>query len=377
MRKSLFVCGLMAVLVLAFAACNNKPAAPAKEADKPAAPAAAADDPAAKAAVVNGTTLTMKDLKAELDRVLQQAMAVGQSVQGPDLDALRHKTLDNMIDRELLAAEAAKQGIKVSQADVDKQFAELKAKFPNPEEFNKVLQKMGVTEAEGKAQLMRDMGIQLYLKGIIDKMPAPTDAEMKAFFEQNKDRFGEPEQVRASHILVKVDGNADQATKDAAKKKITELLGKLKKGADFAKLASENSDCPSKAQGGDLGFFGHGQMVKEFEDVAFKLDKGKLSDVVQTQFGFHIIKVTDKKAGKPATFDTAKSKIADEMKEGKVRETVMAAVKKLRDQAKIEVFIKDAAPSPAAATPPAPGATPPAPPAGATPPAPPAPAPAK
>ena len=108
-------------------------------------------------------------------------------------------------------------------------------------------------------------------------------------------RIKKPEQVKASHILVKVDAGADEAKKAEARKKIQEIQQKVKAGGDFEALATENSDCPSKAKGGDLGFFERGQMVKPFEEAAFALKPGEVSGIVETQFGYHIIKVQEKK----------------------------------------------------------------------------------
>lgn len=143
-----------------------------------------------------------------------------------------------------------------------------------------------------------------------------SDADIKAYYEQNKQRFAEEEQRRTSHILIKVDQNASSSDKAAAKEKADKLLAQLRKNpADFAKLAKEHSQDPGSAErGGDLDFFGKGMMVKPFEDAVFKLQQGEISDVVQSDFGYHIILVTGIKPGTLKGLDEVKGQIVSEIK---------------------------------------------------------------
>lgn len=143
-----------------------------------------------------------------------------------------------------------------------------------------------------------------------------SDADIKSYYEQNAKRFVDEEQRRASHILIKADKGASAADKAAAKEKAERLLAQLRKNpADFAKLAKENSQDPGSAErGGDLDFFGRGMMVPPFEEAAFKLKQGEISDVVPSDFGFHIIQVTGIKPGSAKSFDAVKGQIAAEIK---------------------------------------------------------------
>src|SRR5689334_16377481 len=135
--------------------------------------------------------------------------------------------------------------------------------------------------------------------------------DIQRYYEDNKQQYSTPEQVRASHILLKTEGK-DDAT---VKKQAEDLLAKVKAGADFAKLATQYSeDTASKVKGGDLDFFPKGQMVPEFDKVAFSLKPGEISDVVKSQFGYHIIKVTDKKPAAKKTLDEVKPQIEDQLK---------------------------------------------------------------
>jgi len=156
-----------------------------------------------------------------------------------------------------------------------------------------------------------------------------TDDEIKAYFEANKDSLQEPEQIHARHILVAVKSSDSDTDKEKAKARIDKIYEEAKAGADFAKLAMDNSDGPSASNGGDLGWFGKGSMVPAFEDAAFALGKGDVSKPVQTRFGWHIIKVEDKKEGTTKTLEEAK----DEIKTRLAQEKGSDKVNELLDQA--------------------------------------------
>ncbi|RYG21319.1 MAG: peptidylprolyl isomerase, partial [Burkholderiales bacterium] len=143
-----------------------------------------------------------------------------------------------------------------------------------------------------------------------------SDADIKSYYDQNAKRYTTEEQRRASHILITAPKDAPAKDRAAAKAKAEALLAQLRKNpADFAKLAKENSQDPGSAErGGDLDFFGKGMMVKQFEDTAYKLQKGQISDVVESEFGYHIIQVTDIKPGGARTLDQVKDEIGAEIR---------------------------------------------------------------
>jgi peptidyl-prolyl cis-trans isomerase D len=138
-----------------------------------------------------------------------------------------------------------------------------------------------------------------------------SEEDIKRFYEDNQQQYSTPEQVRASHILLKTEGKDDAAVKKQAE----DLLAKVKAGADFAKLATQYSeDDASKVKGGDLDFFGKGQMVPEFDKTAFSLSPGQISDLVKTQYGYHIIKVTEKRAATTRKLEEVRAQIEDQLK---------------------------------------------------------------
>jgi hypothetical protein len=166
----------------------------------------------------------------------------------------------------------------------------------------------------------------------------PTDNEMKEFYEKNKSRLYEvPETVRARHILIAVNATDDPAKKAVKKEKAEALRKQLieSKGANFEKLAKDNSDCPSKAMGGDLGEFRKGQMVPAFEVVAFSLKTNEISAVVETDFGYHVIQMTEHNAPRTVAFDEVKPQIAAQYKGRQLQEKAGPFIQELRNKAKI------------------------------------------
>lgn len=152
------------------------------------------------------------------------------------------------------------------------------------------------------------------------------DDEIKAYYEGNKKEFQQAEQIKARHILVKTEDEAKAVRKE------------LETNKDFAALAKDKSTGPSKTKGGDLGWFGRGQMVPEFEQVAFSLKKGEISDVVKTKFGYHIIKVDDKKKASEKSYEMVKKQIEDKLKQQKSKAVVDESKDKLMKKLKVEVF---------------------------------------
>ncbi len=161
-----------------------------------------------------------------------------------------------------------------------------------------------------------------------------TEEEVEEYYQLNLARvYDKPEQVRASHILIKVAPDATEEQKAEARKKIEALLEQVEEpGADFAAIAKASSECPSSSRGGDLGFFPRTKMVKEFSDAAFAMDVGEVSGIVETQFGFHIIKVTDKRAAKLIPLEEAKYPILHLLKERAIEKAKNEFAKELREK---------------------------------------------
>ena len=194
---------------------------------------------------------------------------------------------------------------------------------------------MGLTKEGFQDEIRQDMMIQALLDGQLKDVKKVSAEDVSAFYRDHPESFRSPEQVRASHILIAVDSGASEEERAQKRLELAKLKGEIEKGTDFAQLASQHSDCPSKARGGDLGYFPRGKMVKPFEDAAFGMKVGEVSDIVETQFGYHLIKVTDHQEPKQATLDDVKDQIENLLNRQAKDEAIGQYIAKLRESAKI------------------------------------------
>jgi peptidyl-prolyl cis-trans isomerase C len=316
--------------------------APAKEAPPQAA---VSEQPAAEQSKtspgdimvrVNGTPIT----RQELDRAVKVMLAQNQ-VQGPLAPELMKQAqdvaLDQLVSAELLYQEASKLEVKDLEKQVADKAAQNRAKFSSDAEFEKQLKTVDITPKDILDFARKD----IVINNVIDKQyaakTAVSDADALKFYNDNREKyFKKPESARASHILIGVDEKATPEDRKKAREKAEALLKKVRTGEDFAALAKSDSTCPSASQGGDLGSFTRGQMVPPFEQAAFALKPGQISDVVETQFGYHIIKLTEKQDASADKFEAVKGKIVEFLKREKTQQGIVELVDKLKASAKIE-----------------------------------------
>jgi len=291
------------------------------------------------AALVNGKPITMANYELGIDQLNRQMAMSGQKPDDKEMPALKQKVLDNLIGRELLRQEAAKRGLTVDDAEVNAQLEAYKQHSPTGD-FSEVLKHMNMTEAALKDHIASQLAVKKLVDEDLASKIVVTPEEAKKFYDENQNMFKTPEMVRASHILVGVDKGATAEQKAQALEKIKGIQKRLQNGEDFAAVAKEVSDCPSKNQGGDLNFFSKGQMVPPFEKAAFSMKVGDTSDIVETEFGYHIIKLTDKKPEGTVSFDEAKPRIEQHLKAQKVAEEMSKYIDSLKAKAKIEILVK-------------------------------------
>ncbi|MGA2323404.1 MAG: peptidylprolyl isomerase [Sedimentisphaerales bacterium] len=287
------------------------------------------------AATVNGIVIKDADVDAKVSVYMERiASQIPPNMVEQYKTQIRGQALESMIVEQLLSEQIKKAGVNITDKDVNDKLSEIIAAQPGGmtmESFKAMLAAQGQSFDVVKGQIKKTLGYEKLL-GTVEV----NDAEAKAFYDENKEDFNKPEQVKASHILIKVAPTATPEEKTAAKAKIDGLLKQVKAGGDFAALAKENSDCPSKERGGDLGFFDRSSMVKEFADAAFAMKVGQVSNVVETQFGYHIIKVTDHKEGGLVSFDKAKADIVRSLQDKKKNELFRQLIEKVKAGAKIE-----------------------------------------
>lgn len=308
-------------------AATNSPAA-----TETAGPSVELKDPVAK---VNGEEISKAQIE-EAFKAAVQASGVKADDLTPDqkLNGYR-QILDELIMDKLVAKAAA--GETVSDEDVNAEIAKLKKQFPSEEAFETQLKEAGQSPEKLNTAIRTMLQQQHWMQSQIKDGDKIDEAEAKKFYDTNTEEFKNPETVKASHILFMVNKDDSEEVvkqKEAAAKK---AAARAKKGEDFNKLAKELSEEPgAKESGGDLGFFAKDRMVPEFAEVAFSQKPGDISAPVKTQFGWHVIKVTDKKPAGTVPFEEVKDQITAYLKSAKQREAVQAVLKKLKDSAQIE-----------------------------------------
>lgn len=315
-------------------ATTTAPGAPAP----PAAPPAIPIDPNAAVAKVNGVVITSKNYQ-EAIREFLQGQGAPPNLPEAQMGQVRQAVMEALIGTELVFQKSQAEGIKVSQQEIDEALAETKKQFPDEEKWEASLKLQGTDKASFLEAVNRNLAINKAIKADVFDKIAVTDADAKAYYDLHPQEMQKPEEVRASHILVRVPEGATDEAKKTARAKADTALGKVKAGGDFAALAKEYSDDTGSAvQGGDLGFFGRGRMVPAFETAVFAMKIGQVSEVVESQFGFHVIKLIDRHDAQTAPFEEITGKLKDFLKQKRARTDVQAYLKSLRDVAKVEVF---------------------------------------
>jgi peptidyl-prolyl cis-trans isomerase C len=286
---------------------------------------------------VNGQDVTKEDF----EKMIRMAEAnAGMTIPPERRDGILRQLLDELVVHTLLEQEASHRALAATDADVDTRLRDLRQRFPTQAEFDDALKERGLTLDALRHDVRRDIAAEKLMSAELAAVPAPSDDEAKDYYAKNPDKFKEEESIRASHILIRMAPDADAATKAKAKAAIDQALQRAKGGEDFAKLAQEFSQDPGSAvKGGDLNYFKRGMMVPEFNDAAFALQPGQLSDVVTTQYGYHIIKVTDRKPGRMMPFEEAAPRIKQFLEQQKKQDRRKAVIEELKTKAKIEVLI--------------------------------------
>ncbi len=292
------------------------------------------------AAKVNGEGIKNKTLEAAVNNFVENQKMMGVTIVEGDRDKLGKEILQELISAELLYQESRKADLPDMKEEIERQFENIEKGFPSKKEFKKILKDRGISTKELKEDIKKGVYIKAFLDKDFYSKISITEKEKKEEYKKSKDKLDVKEQIRASHILISVPKDATKEQKKEAKEKINVLRKRALAGEDFATLARQNShDTASASRGGDLGYFGKGVMIKEFEDVAFKLKKDKISKVVETDYGYHIIKVLDKKPARKLKYDEVAPGIARFLANQRKAEELEKFTESLRKSAEIEIFI--------------------------------------
>jgi peptidyl-prolyl cis-trans isomerase C len=286
-------------------------------------------------AKVNGEAVT----KGDFDRLVKNMELGNGPIPADRRDEILRGALDQLITYTVLVQEAKSRNITVTDAEVDARLKQMRGQFPTEAEFKKAVEARGMSLEQMTSDTRHNLEISKMVEAEVAQAGAVTDADAQDFYGKNPDKFKQGEAVRASHILIMVDQKADDATRKKAKEKIDGILKQARGGEDFAKLAKEHSQDGSASAGGDLNFFTKGQMVPQFDQAAFAMKPGQISDVVETQFGYHIIKVTDRREPGAVPFEQVRDRISQFLAGQKKQDRANAFIEAAKKKAKIEVLV--------------------------------------
>ena len=294
-------------------------------------------DPAVVVAVVGGKEIKQGEIDSETMKMMDMAgrrMPPERIAQMKDRFAAQ--ALDNLILKTVLMEQIDKENITVSDEEKTEAVTKFTSSLPAGVTLDDLIAKNNWTKEEFDKNLTMDLRINKLLENQSKSVAQPTEEDIKKFYDENKERFDVPESVTASHILIATEATDDDAAKATKKAKADELRKKLADGADFAAIAAENSDCPSKTRGGDLGSFTKGQMVKPFEDAAFSQKVGEVGPVVETQFGYHIIQVTKHEEARTLPLDEVKERLAKVIESQNKQDIARTYIEGLKSKADIK-----------------------------------------
>ena len=230
--------------------------------------------------------------------------------------------VESLITKKVIEQEADKRDIKVKDSEINEEVDAYQTSYGGEEAFASALKENGLTLEDFK----EDIEVNKKIEKLMQQDIKITEKEVKAYYEENKANYDQPEQVEVSHILVE------------DKEKANDLLNKVKAGEDFAKLAKENSTDPGSAEnGGELGYISRGEMVEEFEKAAFALKDNEVSDLVKSKYGYHIIKKTGHKEAKESTYEESKK----DAKEAALSEKIASESETWLEDLKKEYKIKN------------------------------------
>ncbi len=291
-----------------------------------------------KKVIVNGQEISGEAVQFELDRLVRFYMSHGMTINEvkENLTKLEEKALEQAIGAKLLLDRANELAIPVTGDQIDAEVQKVIEQVGGEENYKKALAAQNITEEVFKKELEKGARVNALVQQACAGVADPTEEEIEAFYKAHQAEYVKPHQVHCQHILVKSEEKDLPEAKSAAFEKIREIRERILSGGDFAEEAKKHSDCPSGQEGGSLGWFGRGMMVPEFDKCAFEMKKGEVSDIVTTQFGYHIIYKADERGGEKQTLVDVHDQIKDLLRHEVRGRAMDAFVAELREKAQIE-----------------------------------------
>jgi peptidyl-prolyl cis-trans isomerase C len=291
-------------------------------------------------ALVNEVVITRDDLDNELNIIKMHATTRRQPLDESALTQLKRQILESLINREVLYQQSIAKGIRVESFEVENQIEMIKQKLYSGKNLDDALAEIDMTKSDFEMHVKKAAAINKLLQDEVYGKVSVSDRESRIFYDNNPQYFKKPEQVRASHILINIDPDADDEQKAEAHARMEEIQTQIEMGGDFAALAKQFSEGPSSVKGGDLGYFDRKMMVKSFAEAAFALEPGQVSKIVETRFGLHIIKVMDRTPETKFAYVEIKDRLVEMLRSQKIKKETIAYIDGLKEKADIQRYFQ-------------------------------------
>ena len=294
-----------------------------------------------KVAVANGAPIDKGEFNGEVFLIQKTVLGLGKPLSCEQVSSIRREVLESMIRRELLYQAARKSGIKSDENAINKDINSLKQQFSGEIEYKNELSRRGINEEVLRARMVRNSLVQKYVDKEFTGKVKVTDKEIQDYYQKNIDLLKQPFQMRISHVFIQSDAKNSDSRKKELRGKAEKILKNLKDDQDFADLAREYSDGPTKNNGGDLGYLRKGQLEKQFESKVLALKKGEITDIIETEYGFHIFKVTDIKPETILAYENVKEKVKKFLADEKTKQEADEYARKLREKSDVKILLPE------------------------------------
>jgi peptidyl-prolyl cis-trans isomerase C len=274
-------------------------------------------------ATVDGAAVTLSEYKSALEKLRSQ-LPKGDTLDPEGVKTLKMNLLNQLIEKKLLMAEARKLGITVSESEINEQINKIMGEYPDTATFNSRMKEENIDIASWKKEIEYQIMLDKLVKSVAGSDITVTPEEIRKYYDDHLDQYNSPTRVRAMQIMLE--------TREQAQT----ILDELKKGTDFSELAKTYSISPDSEKGGDLGYFSEDEMPPAFA-VVFKMKPGEVSEVVESEYGFHIFKLIDRREAKMLSLEEARPEIEEKLKRAKSEEKYGAWFEQIRKNKKIEV----------------------------------------
>lgn len=331
--------GLLLLFIPACQAREGDP--PSAKAGATSAPVAASLAPTAVIARVNGTEIPARQLDQTVRIYLESSSRDPKTVPEDQIRGLRKQLMDSLVSSEILFQASQKAGIAVSDESINEQLQSLRSRFPSEDDFSRYIAGQEITLQDMRERIRRNLATQELVGKEIEAKLSVSEAEIADYYRKNKDKMRREESVKVSEIFVRTDPKAAADARAKARQKIESLLKEVRGGKEFAALARQFSEAPDARQGGDMGYITRNGTLPAIASPAFRLKVGEVSDVVESPFGYHVLKVTEKKPAGDVKLEEAKPQVSRIVRQQKEREAFNAYLARLKAASKVEILVPE------------------------------------